>query len=134
MCRSVQRAPDGRGEQATNGCSISFNVLINQNVVSIRISQSDVTGAFARFIRLSGQRQPCFSQLPLDLSNIVKLARAFSVAIPSGIERQDVRSIQSELEDRGIAFDQKADPDGNGPASFIITDPDGNTIRVDQHV
>jgi len=46
---------------------------------------------------------------------------------------QDVRSIQKELKSKGIAFTTEADEDSEGPASFIITDPDGNTIYVDQH-
>ena len=46
----------------------------------------------------------------------------------------DVREWQKRLEAAGVAFASKADPDSSGPASFVITDPDGNTILVDQHV
>ncbi|MEL6875183.1 MAG: VOC family protein [Pseudomonadota bacterium] len=46
----------------------------------------------------------------------------------------DVRDIQKQLKDAGVAFDQEADPDTKGPASFVITDPDGNPILFDQHV
>ncbi len=45
----------------------------------------------------------------------------------------DVREIQAGLKAAGIAFDQEADPSTTGPASFAITDPDGNPILVDQH-
>ena len=45
----------------------------------------------------------------------------------------DVREIQARLKADGIAFAQEADPDSEGPASFVTTDPDGNTILVDQH-
>ncbi|MEE4538597.1 MAG: VOC family protein [Erythrobacter sp.] len=45
----------------------------------------------------------------------------------------DVRDLQAELEAKGIEFDQKADPSGDGIASFVIKDPDGNPILVDQH-
>ena len=38
------------------------------------------------------------------------------------------------LKDRGVAFVTEADESTSGPASFVITDPDGNTILVDQHV
>ena len=47
---------------------------------------------------------------------------------------RDVRDIQAELIKRGITPDTKADTTGDGPASFVITDPDGNPILVDQHV
>ncbi len=45
----------------------------------------------------------------------------------------DVREIQSELLSKGIEINQKADQDTQGPAHFVMTDPDGNSILVDQH-
>ena len=45
----------------------------------------------------------------------------------------DVREIQKELKERGINFDIEADETTEGPASFVISDPDGNPILVDQH-
>ena len=45
----------------------------------------------------------------------------------------DVREIQRRLRAAGIAFDQEADESTSGPASVIITDPDGNPIFIDQH-
>lgn len=45
----------------------------------------------------------------------------------------DVRAIQRHLKQHGIPLVQAADETTTGPASFIITDPDGNTILVDQH-
>ena len=47
---------------------------------------------------------------------------------------KDVRILQEELRNKGIAFQAKADLKSEGPASFIIEDPDGNPILVDQHV
>ena len=46
---------------------------------------------------------------------------------------KDVRQLQEELREKGIAFVSEADPESEGPASFIIEDPDGNPILVDQH-
>ncbi len=45
----------------------------------------------------------------------------------------DVRELQRQLRRRGVTFDQEADETTAGPASFILTDPDGNPILVDQH-
>ncbi len=46
----------------------------------------------------------------------------------------DVRDIQAKLLADGIDVDvQRADPNGTGPAHFILHDPDGNVIMVDQH-
>ena len=45
----------------------------------------------------------------------------------------DIREIQAKLEAAGIKFVAKADADTQGPAHFILTDPDGNQIMFDQH-
>ena len=49
-------------------------------------------------------------------------------------EFQDVRDIQTSLKGQGVEFIQEADPESTSVASFVITDPDGNSILVDQHV
>lgn len=47
---------------------------------------------------------------------------------------EDVRSIQSKLQELGVKLDQKADGSTKGPAYITLTDPDGNPILIDQHV
>ena len=49
-------------------------------------------------------------------------------------EFTDVRALQRQLKDRGLTMSAEADESTTGPASFMIVDPDGNTILVDQHV
>ena len=46
----------------------------------------------------------------------------------------DVRELQRRLKAQGVQFQQQADESTTGPASFVIVDPDGNPILVDQHV
>ncbi len=46
---------------------------------------------------------------------------------------EDVRDLQRRLKADGIAFETEADESTTGPASFVIMDPDGNPILVDQH-
>ena len=46
----------------------------------------------------------------------------------------DVRELQKALKADGIEFTSEADEKTSGPASFVIVDPDGNPILVDQHV
>ena len=46
----------------------------------------------------------------------------------------DVRAIQKELKSRGLTPTLAADESTTGPASFMLEDPDGNPILVDQHV
>lgn len=45
----------------------------------------------------------------------------------------DVREIQRQLKNKGFKIDNEADEKTSGPASFMITDPDGNVIYIDQH-
>ncbi|MFY2763151.1 VOC family protein [Arenimonas sp. MALMAid1274] len=45
----------------------------------------------------------------------------------------DVRELQRQLRARGITPTTPADESGSGPAHFVLTDPDGNPVLVDQH-
>ncbi|MBS4209947.1 VOC family protein [Bacillus sp. FJAT-50079] len=45
----------------------------------------------------------------------------------------DIRDLQKQLKAKGIKMLSEADETSEGPASFTIEDPDGNTILVDQH-
>jgi lactoylglutathione lyase len=45
----------------------------------------------------------------------------------------DIREIQKQLKEKGITMLSEADESTEGPAHFIIEDPDGNQILVDQH-
>ncbi|WP_412984913.1 VOC family protein [Pontimicrobium sp. IMCC45349] len=47
---------------------------------------------------------------------------------------EDVREIQSKLKSQGITLDSQADENSTGPASIVLTDPDGNPVLIDQHV
>ena len=46
----------------------------------------------------------------------------------------DVRDLQRQLKAQGTQFLSEADEETTGPASFVVLDPDGNPIFVDQHV
>jgi lactoylglutathione lyase len=46
----------------------------------------------------------------------------------------DVRELQRRLKAEGMPFVSEADESTTGPASFLVVDPDGNAILVDQHV
>jgi catechol 2,3-dioxygenase-like lactoylglutathione lyase family enzyme len=45
----------------------------------------------------------------------------------------DVREIQRQLKTKGIALMSEADEKTSGPASLMLTDPDGNIVLIDQH-
>ena len=45
----------------------------------------------------------------------------------------DVRDIQKHIKGKDIKLVTEADETASGPANFVIVDPDGNTILIDQH-
>ena len=45
----------------------------------------------------------------------------------------DVREIQKKLKSQGVELASEADETTQGPASFMVIDPDGNPILIDQH-
>ncbi len=49
-------------------------------------------------------------------------------------EFTDVREIQRHLKSQGAELLSEADESTTGPASIMLTDPDGNPILLDQHV
>lgn len=47
----------------------------------------------------------------------------------------DIRKIQEHLKSKDVLFASEIESDSEkGPASFVILDPDGNAILVDQHI
>jgi catechol 2,3-dioxygenase-like lactoylglutathione lyase family enzyme len=48
-------------------------------------------------------------------------------------EFDDVRSIEKSLIENGIEIIREIDAPEEGPANFVVADPDGNVILIDQH-
>ena len=46
----------------------------------------------------------------------------------------DIRALQAQLQSEGVEIENPVDPESSGPASFMIMDPDGNPILIDQYV
>ncbi|WP_308993231.1 VOC family protein [Mariniflexile litorale] len=46
----------------------------------------------------------------------------------------DVRDIQKHLKNAGVKLEYEVETNTTGPASFMVHDPDGNTILLDQHI
>ena len=66
--------------------------------------------------------------------NILTFNPGWNHAMETLEDFTDVRAIQARLEAAGVEIQTRADPASTGPASFVIIDPDGNPILVDQHV
>lgn len=48
-------------------------------------------------------------------------------------EFEDIRILQKRLKSNGLTLISEADESTEGPASLMLTDPDGNVILLDQH-
>ena len=46
----------------------------------------------------------------------------------------DIRDIQAQVKQQGLVLNKEIDAGESGPASFMLKDPDGNVILIDQHV
>ena len=46
----------------------------------------------------------------------------------------DIRKIQNDLNSKNLKLEREADENTTGPASIVLTDPDGNNILIDQHI
>ena len=49
-------------------------------------------------------------------------------------EFTDVRELKRRLVEQGLEVQQEAGDEESGPGSFVMVDPDGNPILIDQHV
>ncbi|MGH1339971.1 MAG: VOC family protein [Nannocystales bacterium] len=47
---------------------------------------------------------------------------------------EDVRALHASLKAAGLEVSAEAGLDGTGPGSFMVVDPDGNPVLIDQHV
>jgi len=45
----------------------------------------------------------------------------------------DVRDIHADLVAKGLTPTQVVLPENGGPGSFVVVDPDGNPVLIDQH-
>lgn len=45
----------------------------------------------------------------------------------------DIRQLQADLRAKNVHLESEVDEKGSGPGSFVVIDPDGNPILVDQH-
>ena len=45
----------------------------------------------------------------------------------------DVRELQRRLKAVGVELQTEVDPATSGPGNFVVIDPDGNPILIDQH-
>lgn len=66
--------------------------------------------------------------------NLLTFNPGWNAAGESLSDFTDVRDLQKHLKSQGVSVVSEADENSTGPTSFLIIDPDGNPILVDQHV
>lgn len=65
--------------------------------------------------------------------NILTFNPGFDAAGDHLEDYTDVRELQAMLKEQGVTMAAEADESAIGPGSFIVIDPDGNPVLVDQH-
>jgi lactoylglutathione lyase len=66
--------------------------------------------------------------------NILTFNPVWNIGAQELKEFPDVGELQRQIKSRGVELLSEADENTSGPASFMIVDPDANTIMVDQHI
>lgn len=66
--------------------------------------------------------------------NILTFNPGWNSAAQPLSEFTDVRELQRRFKASGLKLISEADESSTGPAGFMVADPDGNTILIDQHV
>src|SRR4051812_34561678 len=66
------------------------HMLIEHDLVPVRIVQHDARRALAGLVGPGRQLQAAAFELLLDVADVIKVAQGFHAAIPAGVERQDV--------------------------------------------
>ncbi len=95
-------------KQFSGDVSMNYVIMKNQNTL-IGLFQGMFTGNILTF-------NPGWDQAGKNLDSF-----------------DDVRDIQKELKKSKVSIAIQADESSTGPASFAISDPDGNSILIDQH-
>lgn len=71
---------------------------------------------------------------PQFTRNVLTFNPGWDAACNTLTDFDDVREIQRRVKAGGLAMTMSADETSTGPASLMLTDPDGNPILIDQHV
>ncbi len=67
-------------------------------------------------------------------SNILTFTPGWDQDAQTLEEYIDVRELKKKINKAGIATESELFEEQSGPGSFMITDPDGNQILIDQHI
>jgi catechol 2,3-dioxygenase-like lactoylglutathione lyase family enzyme len=103
--------------------------------VSLTVSDIDASLAFYRKLGFEvhdGNKAEGWLILQNGAANIGIFQGMFEKNILT-FNPTDVRAIQTELDAAGVELVDRADPGTTGPAFVTLTDPDGNSILLDQH-
>lgn len=66
--------------------------------------------------------------------NIITFNPGWNQNAENQIDFDDVRAIQNHLKASGVKLTKEADESTKGAESITLSDPDGNSILIDQHV
>ena len=113
-------------DRGSNGRSLQFLIFCGRRIIfSFTFWYSDIMKNGSHVI---GLFQGMFEQ------NIMTFNPGWNSDGETLDEFTDVRELQRQLKKQGVVLINEADESTTGPANFIVLDPDGNPILIDQHV
>ncbi|MEP4485305.1 MAG: VOC family protein [Halioglobus sp.] len=66
-------------------------------------------------------------------SNILTLNPGWNSSANELESFTDIRELQQQMKAAGLVLDSEVDENTTGPGSIMLSDPDGNTLLIDQH-
>lgn len=137
----IQRSTDNKYKKIENKMKLgAFSVSLSVKDIHISKKFYEKLGftAFAGEIEknyLIMKNENCLIGLFQDIfeGNILTFNPGWDENAKNLDEFNDVREIQKHLKEKGITIKPEADENTTGPASFMLTDPDGNVLLFDQH-
>ena len=111
-------------------CTFLGSILSNNGVSSFIVQpnkQYHVSTSTTELNMIGGLFQGMFE------NNILTFNPGWDANAQNLDEFTDVRELQRKLKAEGVEFFREADETTEGPEHFVVIDPDGNPILVDQH-
>lgn len=143
---TIKNSNDNKEEIITNN-SINRNMKLGAFSISLSVKDLKVSKKFYEnlgFEPLAGSMEMNYFIMKNETSlvgifqgmfegNILTFNPGWDQSANNLDAFNDVREIQKHLKSSGIQLESEADETTSGPASFIVKDPDGNVIMIDQH-
>jgi hypothetical protein len=115
-------------------CFVSSDPQEDSSVETIEISTKNLAGSFDQnYLILKNENALIGLFQGMFEGNILTFNPGWDERGQNIKKFDDIRIIEQQLKSKGVKIDLGIDSTSTGPASIMLTDPDGNIILFDQH-